>query len=632
MKKYLLTSALPYANGNIHIGHLVEYIQTDIFARFQRVMGNDIYYFCAVDAHGTPITLNAKKQNVSPEEMVERYMKEDLEDFNNFQIQFDSFYTTHSPENKEYAEFIYNALKENGDISKKNVDQMYCEKHGMFLPDRFVRGTCPKCGADEQYGDVCESCNSTYSPSDLKNPQCYLCGNKPVIKNSIHYFFTLSKYQERLKKWILEEVTIKEDEKYFYVWLDAPVGYISTAKKYSKESGVSFDELWHDEQRKIIHVIGKDIIYFHSLFWPAMLMGSGFSLPDRVQVHGMLTVNGEKMSKSRGTFINARSYLKFLDPQYLRFYYASKLSSSSSDLDLNFDDFLTRVNADLINNLVNVASRSMQFLEKRLGGKIGKLPLDSLEKQKIVLKKVEEVCAHFDEWEFGKGISEICAIADIANKYFQESTPWAVIKEDEEKTRSICTFMINCVKIIGILIKPVLPEFSEKIEKILLIPPQNISDAKFNLEECCMGKFEKLIDRVEKKKIDKLIKDSMEDLKKKDLKTAFPPIKEEITIEDFAKIDLRVAQILEAKEVEGADKLLELKLDIGIEKRTVFAGIKKAYDPEKLVGKKLVLVANLKPRKMRFGVSEGMILAGSDDSSLILAQFDGDVLPGAGVK
>jgi len=665
MEKYLVTSALPYANGNIHIGHLVEYIQTDIFVRFQRMMGNDIYYFCAVDAHGTPITLNAKKQGVKPEAMVEQYMQEDIEDFKGFQVDFDCFYTTHSPENRKYSEFIYNSLSEKGHIVKRMVSQMYCEKDAMFLPDRFVRGTCPKCGAAEQYGDVCEKCNTTYTTSDLRDATCSICGSSPILKESEHYFFKLAEYQERLKKWLSDGVELKDDvkkyvmawlkeplrewdisrdspyfgfkipgeeNKFFYVWLDAPIGYIATADKFSQGKDGLFDELWHNPERKIVHVIGKDIIYFHTLFWPAMLMGSGFSLPQRVQVHGMLTVNGEKMSKSRGTFINARNYLKFLDPQYLRFYYASKLSSGSDDIDLNFEDFLTRVNADLINNIANIASRSIQFVDKRLGGKTGKIPADTLDIQKEILEKVALVSSFFNAWDFGKGVAEICAIADIANRYFQASEPWATIKTDEEKTRDICTFMINCVRIVAILVRPIIPDFSDKVEKMLAAPCQSISDAVFKLEDHTIGKFEKLVSRVEKKHVQSLLDASKEDLEKKMSGTKFVPVKDEITIEDFSKVDLRVALVLDAKAVPGADKLLELKLDIGAETRSVFAGIKKNYKPESLIGKRMLFVANLKPRKMKFGVSEGMILAGSDDSSLVIAEFDGEVSPGSQVK
>ncbi len=664
MKKYLITSALPYANGNIHIGHLVEYIQTDIFVRFQRIMGNDIKYFCAVDAHGTPIVLSAERENITPEEMVERYKREDYEDFTSFGISFDCFYTTHSPENKTYSTIIYNALKEKGHIVKKSVAQMYCEKHAMFLPDRYVLGGCPKCGAEEQYGDVCESCNSTYSPVELVKPKCSLCGNKPMMKNSDHYFFALSDYQDALKKWVDNEVELQndvkkyildwlkeplrdwdisrdapyfgfkipgEEDKFFYVWLDAPVGYISTAKKYAEDSGVDFDSLWHDKERKVIHVIGKDIIYFHTLFWPAMLMGSGFNLPKRVQVHGMLIVDGQKMSKSRGTFITARKFQQFLNPQYLRFYYASKLSSASDDLDLNFDDFMNRVNAELVNNLANVASRSIQFVDKRLGAKLGKLPPDSKPAQEDILARVQSVCTHFDNWDFGKAVSEICAISDIANRYFQESVPWDVIKTDKEKARDICTFMVNCVKILSVLLKPVLPEFSSSIERMLNIKEQDISGAVFDLECRNIGKFEKLIGRVEQKNVEGLIAVSKEDLKKKEV-LKVPPVKEEITIDDFAKLDLRVAVVVGACEVDGADKLLELELDIGLERRKVFAGIKKSYNPEDLLGKQVIMVANLKPRKMKFGISEGMILAGSSGESLFVGEFCGKLAPGAQVK
>lgn len=673
-EKFLITSALPYANGSIHLGHLVEYIQTDIYVRFLKLTGRDAHYMCANDTHGTPIELNARKQGIEPEELVARFYEEHQKDFADFHIEFDCFYTTHSPENKKYAELIFHKLKEQGHIVSRDIEQLFCEHDQRFLPDRFIRGTCPFCKTADQYGDVCEQCGRTYTPKELLEPKCSLCQNTPVLKTSEHFFVKLGNFTDFLSEWVatpgrlqdstrhfveswlkdgLQDWDISRDgpyfgfpipgteNKFFYVWLDAPIGYIATTDKYTQENdALDFDSFWRSDDTRIIHVIGKDIVYFHTLFWPAMLKGSGFSLPERVIVHGMLTVNGSKMSKSRGTFINGRTFLNHLDPQTLRFYYASKLSGGDEDIDLSFEDFINRVNADFINKIVNLASRAIPFVHKRFEGRLGALPTDDVANTLVaeIKKCIPTVRAHYESLAFHHAIREICAIADLANKYFQDAAPWSAIKEDPEAARAICTLAVNCCLCVTALLKPVLPKYAADIEEILDIEPLTFDDAgRFDLTERQLKPFRRLAERVDAKATERIVEESRQANAPQEeaVEDDREPIADTIEIDTFVQTDLRVARIDNAENVEGAKKLLRLTLDIGGgESRNVFAGIRKSFpEPQALIGKQVVMVANLKPRKMRFGVSEGMVLAtGPSDDQLVLVEAPPPARPGDRVR
>lgn len=657
----LITSALPYANGSIHLGHLVEYIQTDIFVRFLKMMGRDVVYMCADDTHGTPIEVNARRAGMTPEELIGRYYTEHQRDFADFHIVFDCFYSTNSPENRQHSEYIFQRLREQGHIVTRPVAQYYCERDARFLPDRFIRGTCPnpQCQAKEQYGDVCEVCGRTYTPTELQDPHCAICGSTPVLRESVHYFFTLSAYEPFLRDWVQTPGRLQpevrrfietwldeglrdwdvsrdgpyfgfkipgEENKYFYVWLDAPVGYIATTEKFCRDTGRDFDAYWHNPQAQIYHLIGKDIVYFHTLFWPAMLKGAGYTLPSKVLVHGFLTVNGEKMSKTRGTFINARTYLDYLDPQYLRYYYAAKLNGRPDDLDLNLDDFATRVDAELVNKIANLVSRVVPFVTRQFAGRLG--ALDAAVKPLIddIRARLPRIQEYYERLEFNRAVQEIVAIADLGNKYIQEAAPWDVIKQDRQAAQAICTFAVNCCRTVAALIKPVLPRYAADVETILRIPPLQFDDAsRFDLQEHEVGPFQRLVERVDPQRAAAMVEASRADLEA--APTAAPQrqveaLKPPISIEEFARIDLRVATVLHAETVAGADKLLRLRVDIGSEERTIFAGIRQSYSPEALVGKQVIVVANLQPRKMRFGVSEGMLLAsGPDSADVVVAEF-----------
>jgi methionyl-tRNA synthetase len=541
VEKILVTSALPYANGSIHLGHLVEYIQTDIYVRLLKLTGRDAIYMCADDTHGTPIEIKARQAGVTPEELVGHYHEEHQKDFADFHIAFDCFYSTNSPENRYHAETIFQRLLEKGHIVKRPVAQYFCERDERFLPDRYIRGQCPneQCRAADQYGDVCEVCGTTYNPTDLADPRCAICGTPPVIRESDHYFFTLGKYESFLREWIshpgrlqpeirrfienwfregLKDWDISrdgpyfgfkipgEENKYFYVWLDAPIGYIATTEKYCKETGCDFASYWLDSGARIYHVIGKDIVYFHTLFWPAMLKGAGYSLPDRVFVHGFLTVNGEKMSKSRGTFLNAREYLNHLDPQYLRYYYAAKLNGQPDDLDLNFEDFVTRVNAELINKIANLVSRVVPFVNKNFEGRLGALPAEAAAIIDEIRERVPRIQGHYEKLEFNRAVQEIVAISDSANKYFQDQAPWDLFKTDPEAARSVCTFAINACRTVAVLMQPILPAFARDVERILRVPLKHFSDALlFDLENREIGPFVRLIERIDPKKVQALL-------------------------------------------------------------------------------------------------------------------------------
>ncbi|MBN1456897.1 MAG: methionine--tRNA ligase [Sedimentisphaerales bacterium] len=663
-RKIVVTSALPYANGPIHLGHLVEYLQTDIWVRFQKLNGNSCYYFCADDTHGTPIMIRAKDEGIKPEDLIERVHTEHLRDFTSFGIEFDNYYSTHSDENRQFSELIYNRSVESGAIAKKTIELAYCDNCKMWLPDRYIRGTCPRCKAEDQYGDSCDACGGTHQPTELINPVCANCGTEPVRRESVHYFFKLANYEKQLKKLIEEGYTqtsvlnkleewfrtgLKdwdisrdgpyfgfkipgEEDKYFYVWLDAPIGYMASCKNYCDRHGLDFDNVWNSDEYELYHFIGKDIMYFHALFWPAMLMSANFKTANKLFVHGFLTVNGQKMSKSKGTFIKAETYLNHLDPEYLRFYYASKLTATIDDIDMNLEDFLLKINSDLVGKLANLASRSGPMLTKKLDGKLGKLDDQGKRLMEKLTAAKDEIIKNYEQLNYAAVIRTVAALADESNRYFDARQPWTTIKTDPETTRTTLTAALNAVRVLTIYLKPVLPMYAEKIEAFLNIDSLAFSDVGQILQEHKINEFARLVERVEKEKVDAMIDES----KDSDAKQVTPPqvtldepIEAECTIEDFMKVDLRVAKVVLAEAVEGADKLLHLELDIGGIKKNVFAGIAKAYDPQELVGKQVICVANLKPRKMKFGLSEGMILAaGPGGKDIFMLNIDQGAQPG----
>ncbi len=666
-RKLLVTSALPYANGPIHIGHLVEYIQTDIWVRFQKAMGNDCRYFCADDTHGTPIMIRAKSEGIAPEQLIADVHGRHLKDFTDFQIAFDNYYSTHSDENRQLSERIYLAAKAAGSIVQKKIQQAYDQQEKMWLPDRFIKGTCPRCKAENQYGDSCDVCGAHYQATELINPVSAVSGQPPVLKDSTHYFFRLDDYAAQLKdlfeagyvqasvknkldEWFaagLKDWDISrdgpyfgfkipgEDDKYFYVWLDAPIGYMASCKNWCDRNGLDFETVWNGGDHEIYHFIGKDIMYFHALFWPALLMAANLRRPDKLFVHGFLTVNGQKMSKSKGTFVMARTYLNHLDPQHLRYYYASKLAGGVDDIDLNIEDFVNRVNSDLVGKLANLPSRSGPMLTGKLGGKLGTLDASGRALVAELAQAKEEIVREFENLNYAAVIRRIAQLADVCNKYVEDNQPWSLVKTDPEKARTVLTAILNATRVLAIYLKPVLPVFAEKTERFLNIPPLSFADTATVLEHHTINSYERLIERVEKEKVDAMIEESKS-------QTAAPvvaaepakpaldePLAEECTIEDFTKVDLRVARIVKAAAVEGADKLLSLELDLGAMTRHVFAGIAKAYKPEALVGRLVVCVANLKPRKMKFGLSEGMVCAaGPGGSDIFLLSPDSGAQPG----
>jgi methionyl-tRNA synthetase len=678
MRRILATSALPYANGPIHIGHLVEYIQTDIWVRYHKLLGRECYYFCADDTHGTPIMIRARNEGISPEELVAQMHKNHLEDFQRFHIEFDNYYTTNSEENRLLSEEVYLKNKEAGHISSDVVRQAYCLHDEMFLPDRFIQGGCPKCGAEDQYGDACEACSATYSPLELADPACALCGKEPVERESEHFFFKLSDFEDFLKKWtrsgaLQVEMANKLDEwfesglknwdisrdgpyfgfeipgapgKYFYVWLDAPIGYMASTLNYCKNNNLDFDKFWREEDySEVYHFIGKDILYFHTLFWPAMLEGAGFRKPTAVFAHGFLTVNGLKMSKSRGTFINASKYLEFLEPEYLRYYYAAKLSGRVDDLDLSMDDFILRVNSDLVGKVVNLASRTSGFIYKRFAGKLcDPYPEDGGLHEKFVLAG-DDISQLYEARDFAKAMRAIMALADAANRYVEEKAPWKLAKEGAETPlQESCSVALNLFRILMIYLQPVLPQMSDKARGFLDLPPFTWESRAKPLSGITIKKFKHLMGRVDPKMVAALQESSRESLsptpstsekKESDTQKKSADVADEITIDDFLKVDLRVAKIVAATAVEGADKLLQLTLDFegSIGKKNVFAGIKPAYKEQDLVGRLTVAVVNLKPRKMKFGLSEGMVLAaGPGGSDLFILSPDSGAQPGMKIK
>ncbi|MBF5055063.1 methionyl-tRNA synthetase [Alcanivorax sp. 521-1] len=673
-RKILVTSALPYANGPIHLGHLLEYIQTDIWVRFQKLRGQRCTYVCADDAHGTAIMLKAEEKGISPEQQIAEVKADHERDFADFQIRFDNYYSTHSPENRQFSEMIFQRNKDAGYIVEKEITQLYDPEKGMFLSDRFVRGTCPKCKAPDQYGDNCEVCGATYSPSELIEPYSAVSGATPVEKQTTQLFFDLPQFEPMLREWtrsgsLQEGVANKLQEwieelhpwdisreapyfgfeipgypgKYFYVWLDAPIGYMASFKNLCEREGWDFDDYWKaDSDAELYHFIGKDIINFHGLFWPAMLEGAGLRKPTAIYSHGFVTVNGAKMSKSRGTFIMARTYLDHLDPEYLRYYFAAKLNSRVDDFDLNLEDFAQRVNTDLVGKVVNIASRTGNFV-KKFGGVLAAQPDNPL-----LVREAQEaaprIAAFYEQREFGKAMREIMALADHANGYIADKAPWSLAKEDgkDREVLEICTTALNVFRLLTLYLKPVLPGLAERAEAFLDIEPMTWGDADQLLLEHPINKFKPLMARVDMAHIEAMLADSRDTNpaapadngadngadKKKDAED------DTITIDDFLKVKLRAARVTKAQHVEGADKLLQLTLDVGeLGERNVFAGIKAKYAPEDLEGKMVVLVANLAPRKMKFGVSEGMVLAaGPGGEDIFILSPDSGAEPGMEVR
>lgn len=670
-RKILVTSALPYANGSIHLGHLVEYLQTDIWARFQKMCGNHCLYICADDAHGTPIMIRAQQEGISPEELIAANQKEHEADFADFHIQFDNYHSTHSEENRHFASSIFLELQKRGYINTETVTDLFDPLEKVFLPDRFVRGTCPKCQAEDQYGDNCEKCGGTYTPADLINPRSAISGAEPVQKENLHYFFQLGKLQDELKEWtqsgrLQPEIANKISEwfedglqnwdisrdapyfgfeipgapgKYFYVWLDAPMGYMASFKQYCDRTGENFDEYWSaDSKAELYHFIGKDIAYFHTLFWPATLMGSGYRTPTGVFCHGFLTVDGQKMSKSRGTFIKARTYLNYLNAEYLRYYFAAKLGAGVNDLDLNLDDFLQRVNSDVVGKLVNIASRCAGFIYKKYEGELtASFIKEGQEVFALAAAKNPEIKASYENRKYSEAVRTIMSLADMTNQIIDQYKPWERSKDpaNAKEVQQVCSFGVNMYRILIGYLKPILPELAAKSEAFLNseITWNDLASGQPLAEGHKINKFKPLITRIDKEAIEKMIEETQAEA----TPAASDPIDAEITFDDFAKLDLRVARIAKAEHVEGADKLLKLQLDLGEPtgnlQKQVFAGIKSAYAPEDLEGKLVVMVANLAPRKMRFGLSEGMVLAASDDKSgLFVISPDEGAQIGARVK
>ena len=652
-RRIVVTSALPYANGDIHLGHLVEYIQTDFWVRFQKLRGHECVYVCADDTHGTPIMIRARKEGITPDELIARSHAAHLKDFTDFQIAFDNYYSTNSPENRELSESIYLAAEKAGAITRKTTPQLYCEHCKMFLPDRFVKGVCPKCGADNQYGDSCDKCGSTYGAEELGAPKCTTCGSTPVVKDSEHLYFELEPQHEYLEKWIPGHTTsdvsnkllewFKEplrawcisrdapyfgfkipgtEDKFFYVWVDAPIGYIASLKNWCDRQGKDWREYWNSE---LYHFIGKDIIRFHCLFWPGMLHTAGIEGPDKVFVHGFLTVNGEKMSKSKGTFVNARTYLDNLPADALRYYYAAKLGGTVDDIDLNLADFVQRVNSDLVGKITNIASRGGQMLQKKLEGRLGALDAEGRALVEKCQAAAGTIAGYYEDRRFNQVVVEICRLADAANEYFDRREPWKTVKTDLEATCTTLTAALNAFRLIAIYLKPILPAYAEKAMALFGETEWTWETLGTVLENTALGPYEYLASRIDMKQVDAMIaaatvkpaesgevahESRASKNKDKAPVAAAAPLKPQIEFADFEKLDLRIATVKNCEVVPKSSKLLKFTLNVGaLGERTVFSGIRQAYpDPAALIGKELLLVANLAPRKMSVGVSEGMII------------------------
>ena len=678
-RKILITSALPYANGKIHLGHMLEHIQTDIWARFQRLRGHECYFVCADDAHGTPIMLRAQQEGITPEELIARVKDEHQRDFAGFNISYDNYYTTHSEENRHYSEYIYLAARNAGHIAERTIRQAYDAEAKMFLPDRFIKGECPKCGSSDQYGDNCEVCGATYSPTDLKNALSVISGTKPIEKETNHYFFKLGDFEVFLREFLQSSAVHKEiankqmewfeseqglsdwdvsrdapywgfkipdtEDKYFYVWLDAPIGYLASFENLCKRIGLDFNLYWKaDSETEVYHFIGKDIAYFHTLFWPALLESANFRKPTGVFCHGFLTVDGAKMSKSRGTFIQAESYLRHLNPEYIRYYFASKLSNSVDDIDLSLDDFVQRVNSDLVGKVVNIASRCAGFINKRFDNHLSaELPDPTLYQEFVAAST--SIAEAFEQRRYSQAIREIMALADKANQYVNDYQPWVLAKDESRlaEVQGICTQGINLFRAIIAYLKPVVPQLTADSEVFLNAGELTWTSVQTPLLASQINLFKPLMTRIERDSVLAMVEDNKQALDEaatnvpvaETVKTHLTedPISAEIQYDDFAKLDFRVAKIVKAAAVEGADKLVQLTLDLGGETRNVFAGIKSAYKPEDLEGRLTVMVANLAPRKMRFGLSEGMVLAaGPGGKDIFVLTPDSGAEPGMRVK
>lgn len=679
-RKILVTSALPYANGSIHLGHMVEHIQTDVWVRFQKLRGHECYYCCADDTHGTPVMLAAQKQGIAPEDMIAKVREEHLADFTGFNIGYDNYYSTHSPENKQFSQDIYRALKANGKIESRVIEQLFDPEKQMFLPDRFVKGECPKCHAQDQYGDNCEVCGTTYSPTELINPYSAVSGAKPELRESEHFFFKLGECADFLKAWTSgnnphdgkphlqaealnkmkewlgegEETTLSDWDisrdapyfgfeipdapgKYFYVWLDAPVGYMASFKNLCDRIGIDFDEYFKaDSQTEMYHFIGKDILYFHALFWPAMLHFSGHRAPTGVYAHGFLTVDGQKMSKSRGTFITAKSYLEQgLNPEWMRYYIAAKLNSKIEDIDLNLQDFISRVNSDLVGKYVNIAARASGFIAKRFEGRL-KDVADSALLAKLTAQS-EAIAECYESREYAKALRDIMALADIVNEYVDANKPWELAKQEGQDARlhEVCSELINAFTMLTAYLAPVLPKVAENAAKFLNLEVITWANTRETLGEHAINKYEHLMQRVEQKQVDDLIEANKQSIAAAAAPAAeeskYEKVAEQASFDDFMKIDMRVAKVLNCEAVEGSTKLLKFDLDFGFEKRIIFSGIAASYpNPAELNGRMVIAVANFAPRKMaKFGVSEGMILsAATAEGKLKLLDVDAGAQPG----
>lgn len=685
-RKILLTCGLPYANGPLHVGHMFEHLYADFWTRFQKMRGHQILFVCGDDTHGTPIMVEARKRKITPEKLIDLAWKDHVKDFQDFQIEHTHYSSTNSPANKNLCELFFRKMKDKGHLLTKTIQQLYCTQDKMFLPDRFVKGQCPQCGALNQYGDSCDVCAATYSPADLKNPFCAVCGNPPTQKPSEQIMFKLNDFRDYLKDWLPQHVA-KETankmlewfseplrdwdisrnapyfgfeipgypEKYFYVWVDAPMGYISATQEYCDQKGLSFDEFWKPEKSEsseVYHLIGKDIAYFHTLFWPALLKAADFRSPSSVWVHGHVMINGERMSKSKGTFLSARVYLDHLDPMYLRYYFASKFSNGINDLDFNLEDFAQRTNSDLIGKITNLASRGAQMLGSKMDAVMSAPGPEGLALIEAAQKKSEEIATHYENREFNKAINEIRALADEANRYFDEKAPWKTLSTDPGETKKVLTTTLNLFRILAIYLKPILPVYCQKVESLFREKAYSWSSAQMILKNHPIENYQHIATRIDPLKVKAMMEANKKELEEKaalDSKTGFvkstPNVasasternaatSSEITMEDFAKVDLRVALIVEAEEIKEADKLLRLKVSLGpLGERQIIAGIKAAYQPEKLKGRLVLVVANLAPRKMKFGLSEGMVLAaGSGGSELFILSPDSGAQPGDKIK
>jgi len=673
-RRIVVTSALPYANGPLHFGHLLEAIQTDIWVRWKKLNGNECYYICADDAHGTPIMLAAEKENKTPEAYVADIRASRLADFGEFHVDFDNYHTTHSEENQHVVELIFDALQKKGDIVTKDIEQLFDPKKQLFLPDRFVKGECPKCGAADQYGDSCEACSATYSPTELKNPRSALSDATPELKSSKHYFFTLPNYETFLRTWMKQDTVPTpianklnewfssglmpwdisrdapyfgiripgETNKYFYVWLDAPAGYLASFLHFCKnhpELELTLDTLTHPNSTiELCHFIGKDITYFHALFWPALLHGAGLRTPNKIYVHGFLTINGQKMSKSRGTFITARQYLEHLNPEYLRYYFASKLNASIEDIDFNFDDFRQRVNADLIGKFVNIASRAAGFIEKHFDGFLSDADANS-ELTQTIASAFQDIDALYDAREYGQAMRAVMQLADRINQFFDAEKPWANIKQETQRSHvhAVCSTVLSCFRMLAFYLKPVLPITVAHIETFFKIAPLTAENYQASLAKHAINAYQPLLTRVDLTMTDAIQPTQTNTTDMPVEKKSATPVdqieKPLISIDDFSKIDLRIARIIHAEEVPEAEKLLRLTVEVGGKERQLFAGIKGHVDPQKLIGQLTVIVANLAPRKMRFGISEGMLIVASDaNTGLFLLHPEDGATSGMQVK